>query len=96
MSQATTANRTTKQGKSMKEVLPNIKDLGLIGMVIYTLWIDNSTNKTDIQSLRQADAATNTRIEVLQVNYDHIDKQLDRIESLLDSSQPKASKDGTN
>lgn len=68
----------------MKDVLGNLKDVGLIGSIIYILWFDNDKNKADIAALKEANAAMMSRIEIQQINYDHLNKQMDNVDEKID------------
>lgn len=82
---ASRAKKTTTTVPKMKDVLGNLKDVGLIGSIIYILWFDNDKNKADIAALKEANAAIMSRIEIQQINYDHLNEQLDNVDNKIET-----------
>jgi len=76
---STKAKNTLADGMGMFGIL---KDMGLIGLVIYTIWADGTKNTNDITTLKEADAALSQRVTVIETNYTHINDQLERLEEL--------------
>lgn len=68
---------TMPEGMGMFSVL---KDMGLLGLIIYTIWADGTKNTNDINTLQAADISINQRLTIVETNYSHINSQLQRLE----------------